>query len=47
MWRSSKASDVEGDLEELGYDQQKIQALAASKVGSEELRSLIFKVFYF
>lgn len=45
MWRSSKASNVEGDLE-LGYDEQKIQELAASKVGSQELRSLIFKVFY-
>lgn len=29
---------------ELGYDEEKIQALAASKAGSMELRSLIFKV---
>ncbi|KAK4779148.1 hypothetical protein SAY86_006676 [Trapa natans] len=42
MRRSSKDSDDEGDLK-LGYDQRKIEALAASKVGSEELHALIFK----
>ncbi|OWM62675.1 uncharacterized protein LOC116212791 [Punica granatum] len=42
VWGSSKASDAESNLE-LGYDQQKIEALAASRVGSQELHSLIFK----
>ncbi|PKI53457.1 hypothetical protein CRG98_026147 [Punica granatum] len=43
VWGSSKASDAESNLE-LGYDQQKIEALAASRVGSQELHSLIFKI---
>lgn len=36
------SSDVQDSLE-LGFDEQKVQAFAASKFGARELRSLIFK----
>ncbi|XP_056173593.1 uncharacterized protein LOC115676247 isoform X2 [Syzygium oleosum] len=42
MWESSANSDVQDSLE-LGFDEQKVQAFAASKFGARELRSLIFK----
>ncbi|KAF8014572.1 hypothetical protein BT93_H0405 [Corymbia citriodora subsp. variegata] len=42
IWESSATSDVQDSLD-LGFDEQKVQAFAASKFGARELRSLIFK----
>ncbi|KAJ7975307.1 AT-rich interactive domain-containing protein 1A [Quillaja saponaria] len=42
LWDSSMSSNVQGSLE-LGLSQGKVQALAALKVGAEEIQSIILK----
>ena len=45
-WENSYTSDGRGSLE-LGLSQWKVQAIAALKVGAEELSSVILKVLLF
>jgi hypothetical protein len=43
LWELSKTSDDQGSLG-IGLSQEKVQALAAQKLGAADLQSIILKV---